>query len=133
MALIILPHRPIDTIDNSYIQARSATSVLDPECFTDVIARCCELKAHIVIDDEREESGYRAILLPPEEDICGLSSVPHASTLADTLCTATVPGCPSCPHLEFRLQAVSLYQPDIALRLSDERFLSDIVYPLIQF
>tara|TARA_Y100001960_G_scaffold35107_1_gene31961 strand:- start:596 stop:1687 length:1092 start_codon:yes stop_codon:yes gene_type:complete len=34
----------------------------DPEFMRDVIARCCELKAHVVENDERETTGLRAIL-----------------------------------------------------------------------
>ena len=34
----------------------------DPEFMRDVIARCCELKAYVVENDERETTGLRAIL-----------------------------------------------------------------------
>lgn len=34
----------------------------DPEFMRDVIARCCELKAYVVEQDERETTGLRAIL-----------------------------------------------------------------------
>ena len=34
----------------------------DPQVMTEIIARCCELKAEIVIEDELETSGRRAIL-----------------------------------------------------------------------
>ena len=34
----------------------------DPDILTEVIARCCEIKAEVVAADEREQSGKRAIL-----------------------------------------------------------------------
>ncbi len=34
----------------------------DPDALTETIARCCELKAEVVVADERETSGRRAIL-----------------------------------------------------------------------
>ncbi len=39
-----------------------ALQARDPLVLTDVIARCCEIKAEVVRDDERETSGRRAIL-----------------------------------------------------------------------
>lgn len=35
---------------------------LDSQCLTEIIAHCCRLKAEIVVNDEREEKGLRAIL-----------------------------------------------------------------------
>lgn len=34
----------------------------DPEVLQEIIARCCQLKANVVQDDEKEQSGRRAIL-----------------------------------------------------------------------
>jgi 3-dehydroquinate synthase len=43
---------------------QSSASILarEPACLQTVIARCCQLKANVVEQDEREETGLRAIL-----------------------------------------------------------------------
>jgi len=67
---------------------------LDSECFTSVIARCCALKAEIVIDDEREESGVRAILnyghtfAHAIEVIRGFENINHGEAVAIGMCMA---------------------------------------------
>ncbi len=67
---------------------------LDQECFIDVISRCCELKAQIVIDDEREENGYRAILnyghtfAHAIEVIRGFENINHGEAVAIGMCMA---------------------------------------------
>jgi len=67
---------------------------LDTECFTYVIARCCSLKARVVVDDEREESGLRAILnyghtfAHAIEVIRGFENINHGEAVAIGMCMA---------------------------------------------
>ena len=67
---------------------------LDTTCFTDVIARCCALKAEVVIADEREESGRRAILnyghtfAHAIEVIRGFEKINHGEAVAIGMCMA---------------------------------------------
>ncbi len=72
----------------------SRLNSLDLDCYTDVIARCCALKAQIVVDDEREESGYRAILnyghtfAHAIEVIHGFENINHGEAVAIGMCMA---------------------------------------------
>ncbi|QDV38737.1 3-dehydroquinate synthase [Tautonia plasticadhaerens] len=43
-------------------RAAAAVLALDPAAVAPVVARCCELKAGVVSEDEREETGLRAVL-----------------------------------------------------------------------
>jgi 3-dehydroquinate synthase len=67
---------------------------LDSECFTSVIARCCTLKAQVVVNDEREESGIRAILnyghtfAHAIEVIRGFENINHGEAVAIGMCMA---------------------------------------------
>ena len=67
---------------------------LNLECFSNVIARCCTLKAQVVIDDEREESGLRAILnyghtfAHAIEVIRGYENINHGEAVAVGMCMA---------------------------------------------
>jgi 3-dehydroquinate synthase len=67
---------------------------LDTECFTEVIARCCALKAGVVEDDEREESGRRAILnyghtfAHAIEVVKGYENINHGEAVAVGMCMA---------------------------------------------
>ena len=67
---------------------------LDIECYTEVIARCCALKAAVVVDDEREESGLRAILnyghtfAHAIEVVKGYGDINHGEAVAIGMCMA---------------------------------------------
>lgn len=67
---------------------------LDPGCFTEIIAKCCSLKAQIVIEDEREVSGLRAILnyghtfAHAIEVIRGFENINHGEAVAIGMCMA---------------------------------------------
>ena len=53
-------------LDSAFFEAveRDAAAVLalEPGVVASVVARCCELKAEVVSEDEREETGLRAVL-----------------------------------------------------------------------
>ena len=67
---------------------------LDCGCFSDIIARCCALKAEVVIADEREETGARAILnyghtfAHAIEVIRGFKNINHGEAVAIGMCMA---------------------------------------------
>jgi 3-dehydroquinate synthase len=67
---------------------------LDKDCYVEVVARCCELKAMVVVDDEREESGRRAILnyghtfAHAIEVIKGYENINHGEAVAIGMCMA---------------------------------------------
>ena len=69
-------------------------NTLDCGCFSDVIARCCALKAEVVIADEREETGTRAILnyghtfAHAIEVIRGFENINHGEAVAIGMCMA---------------------------------------------
>ncbi len=69
-------------------------NTLDGECFANVIARCCTLKAEVVIADEREETGIRAILnyghtfAHAIEVIRGFENINHGEAVAIGMCMA---------------------------------------------
>ncbi|MBC7350964.1 MAG: 3-dehydroquinate synthase [Thermogutta sp.] len=61
---------------------------LDPHTLTTIVARCCRLKADVVEADEREETGYRAILnyghtfAHAFETLTGYTSLLHGEAVA---------------------------------------------------
>ena len=67
---------------------------LDSETYTEIIARCCQLKANIVEKDEREESGLRAVLnyghtfAHAIETITGYETLNHGEAVAIGMCMA---------------------------------------------
>ena len=69
-------------------------NALDMDFMTDVIARCCELKALVVAEDERDESGRRALLnyghtfAHAIESATGYSKVIHGEAVGIGMCMA---------------------------------------------
>ena len=69
-------------------------NALDLECLSTIIARCCTLKAQIVTEDEREESGRRAILnyghtfAHAVESVKGFENINHGEAVAIGMCMA---------------------------------------------
>jgi 3-dehydroquinate synthase len=69
-------------------------NAMDLDCFETIIARCCTLKANIVIRDEREESGMRAILnyghtfAHAIETALGFDKINHGEAVAVGMCMA---------------------------------------------
>ena len=69
-------------------------NTLDIDCYTEVIAKCCALKAAVVVDDEREESGLRAILnyghtfAHAIEVVRGYGDINHGEAVAIGMCMA---------------------------------------------
>ena len=67
---------------------------LDQKCFLKVIAKCCALKGEVVIADEREENGRRAILnyghtfAHAIEVIRGFENINHGEAVAIGMCMA---------------------------------------------
>ncbi|MGL6225917.1 MAG: 3-dehydroquinate synthase [Thermoguttaceae bacterium] len=69
----------------------------DPVFLRQVIARCCQIKADIVVQDERETSGLRAKLNYGHtfghaiETLCGHGTVPHGLAVSiGSICAARV-------------------------------------------
>ncbi|NOY75140.1 MAG: 3-dehydroquinate synthase [Kiritimatiellaeota bacterium] len=71
-----------------------ALNAMDLDCFTAIIARCCELKVDVVLKDEREESGLRAILnyghtfAHAIEASMGFGKINHGEAVAVGMCMA---------------------------------------------
>ena len=67
---------------------------LDYAIYTEVISRCCELKADVVCKDEREESGLRALLNYGHtfghaiETVTGYEKLNHGEAVAIGMCIA---------------------------------------------
>jgi 3-dehydroquinate synthase len=95
---------------------------LNPEVYTSVIAKCCELKADVVRRDEREESGLRALLNYGHtfghaiETITGYEKLNHGEAVAIGMCMAA-----SLSVADFRL--------DDAAELRQESLLRDLLLP----
>jgi 3-dehydroquinate synthase len=87
---IILDEEFFCYLENHKVELKN----LDMDCYEEVIARCCELKAMIVVDDEREESGRRAILnyghtfAHAIEVIKGYEKINHGEAVAIGMCMA---------------------------------------------
>lgn len=67
---------------------------MDPQTYTKVIAKCCQLKADIVEKDEKETSGLRAVLnyghtfAHAIETVTGYEKVNHGEAVAIGMCMA---------------------------------------------
>jgi 3-dehydroquinate synthase len=99
-----------------------AINAMDLDCFANIIARCCALKAEIVIKDEREESGLRAILnyghtfAHAIEKAMGFEKINHGEAVAVGMCMAA--------NL-----AVDDARLDTAAELRQENLLRDLSLP----
>ncbi len=72
-----------------YLEAHAAGLLeRDPGVLAHVIGRCCRLKADVVEQDEREETGVRAVLnyghtfAHPLESLCGYGEILHGEAVA---------------------------------------------------
>lgn len=67
---------------------------MDPETYSSVIARCCQLKARVVEDDEKEETGIRTLLnyghtfAHAIETVTGYEKYNHGEAVAIGMCIA---------------------------------------------
>ena len=100
----------------------NALNSMDMDCLTTTIARCCELKTDIVLKDEREESGLRAILnyghtfAHAIEAALGFDKINHGEAVAVGMCMAA--------NL-----AVEDARLDTAAELRQENLLRDLSLP----
>ena len=80
---VILDSEFFALLENSVPKIQSR----DPETLTKIISRCCELKAQIVLEDERETTGRRAILnyghtmAHAVEKLCGFGTFLHGEAV----------------------------------------------------
>lgn len=101
---------------------------LDMDFMTDVIARCCELKAMVVAEDERDENGFRALLnyghtfAHAIEKETGYSKVIHGEAVGIGMCMAA-----NLAVADNRLDdAAELRQENLLRALRIPRTISDV-------